>query len=292
MVERVATWQIVPHEERRVVAERRRWRHRRQALTGWVLALLVLGPLVALGAINGALSFPVVSLFIVSFVAFGLFAHRRSRWAINEGADYRRALAKEHGAVDGWTVEITIFQGAAPTGYDHGVVWVQDGQLFFVGARTSFGLFASEVTPNAKARFAAEREADSLELPLCASTPAGSVTLDLRPLAQDRAGVARLGWAVRAWLAQGTKGHGQLPPLALGPESPTPSDLLSQAVGVSMLWAVGLPFVLGLAALCAATWWSIPIVVPLLIWVLCFLWRSFGTPASHWRSWRDRRRLR
>lgn len=290
-----AEWRSDPHSEREIVEERRRWRLRRRTFQAFVLATFA-GPFVLGSVLAGGLPPVSVGIGLAAWIALGLLALARSARAAETSARNRRTHVDEVQAVSGWAVELTVLQGATPTGHDHGVVWLEDDRLFFLGARTSFGLFSSPVAPNARDRLAFARETAPLILPLNAGTAAGEVAVRLRPLPLDEDSgslqdVARLGWLVRSWLAQGVEGTGQLPPLAIGSDAPSPGSLLARAVGSTLLWITLLPFVTALPIALLATSMMLAILLLLLTLTLPLVWREFGDPIGRWHAWRDRRRL-
>lgn len=287
-----AEWRLNPASERRLRDERRHSLRRRSAFQLLVVASLGGCAFTLINLDNENVSTNVALGIFFGWVALILASFFQSARAIEVGRRNWRALREEHGIVDGWAVEMTVLQGSTTTGSDHGVVWVEDGRLFFVGARTSFGLSADQVDSAVRARLASAKIQTTPRLDLWTETAAGKVAVGLRPLPttdgtnglQD---AAALGWAVRAWLAHNADRPGQLPPLGLGPDAPTPNYLLARAIGTTLLWVTASLLAVASVATCLL---FIPTLL-LLVWLGRADWAGFGAPPERWRAWRDRRRL-
>lgn len=134
------------------------------------------------------------------------------------------ATIDELGAREGWLVELIVHAGDAPLGADRGMLWIEDGRLYFAGRRTSFGLtpdqtlFCEIVRPVPGLRH-------PIRLPLRATTPAGPAAISLRVVRPAK-------WQLRThddeivrtldrWRSPSGVTGGQFPPLDLDASAPS-----------------------------------------------------------------------
>lgn len=252
---------------------------------GWVFA----GSLVAFAlgfrmgdpiprAFCGAVGFFILVATVVAALA------RRGNRSHDEHDALRAEFPGEHGRL----VSVVVRQGDAPTGADAGLLWFEDGRLFFAGRRTSFGLVPPQARGVGRVRERVRGVRGSVDLTLRRDTPAGAVSLSLEPILPPHESpfVARAALRddLTQWAEGRSDGEGQWPPLALGPGVPDEASLVREAL---LLTA---PVVVGTAA-------SFGIVAPVLAPSATLLAAGImlgAVPASglRWRAWRDRRRLR
>lgn len=217
---------------------------------------------------------------------------RRSSRIAERGRKKRQEMREAYGAVEGWTVELTVFQGAAPTGRDRGVVWFEDGRMYFVGERTSFGLAPGQVAGGLRRNWSLAGLRCSITMNLHAHTAGGSVALGLDPLPADGyepSPDAHFASVLTKWTSEKGPPDGQLPPLALGPDAPSTRTLLVRAVASTAFWVVVATLLAFLGLFTA--WWVVP---PAAAFGGCLLilWSDLWAPRLRWLAWRDRRRLR
>jgi len=293
--EPIAEWTPHPIAERAISDERRQTVGNRRV--GWALAVaaLVLCPLSCIGASFSVVgsAFPYVAVVLLG--ALGVEKLRRGARTTELAHAKRQALRDEYAGINGWAVELTVFQGAAPTGRDRGMLWFEDGRLFFVGERTSFGLAPPQVEGGMREEWPLSGLRATSTLSLGRRTVAGAVSLGLDFIPSDLGPVPPLEKAFRRalddWLhpsKEGRSGEGQLPPLAIGPDAPTLRALLASAVASTVFW---LFLAGGLILLAIKTaWWIVPPVVAFL-GVILVLWSDIWAPRLRWLAWRDRRKL-
>lgn len=297
--ERTAEWTLHPIYERALAREKAS-RHKGRCF-GWGFVGTTFGlcpGVVVIGLLHGIPVAAIVMIlvgFLTVMVVFATESFRRKETASALEKSNRDELHGEYEAVGGWLVDLTILQGATPTGHDRGVVWSEEGRLFFVGARTSFGLFPSQISPGGQNTLASANGEAPLTLPLRIATAAGPVAIELDSPSKkdDPYASASLGWRVRSWLAEGVEGVGDWPPLSLGPDVPTPRLLLAKAIGTTAFWLAA-PFLCFALVLSLIFTWLLCAGFPLVIAFFGFLgwtWRKIGWPGSHWLALLDRRRL-
>lgn len=293
MSDESAEWTLHPIAEREIAAERRQVTGDRRV--GWALAFAALGlcPLTCLGAVMEALSPTALVVTLVAVVLLGAEKTRRSDRTARLARAKRRDLRDAYGAVAGWTVELTVFQGAVPTGRDRGVLWFEDDRLFFLGERTSFGLAAhqTERTLDEGWPLAGLRALHTLRLRH--RTRAGRVALGLDFIPRfegtaESADAAEFRKALAAWSDRAASAPGGLPPLAPGPDAPSQRALLVAAVASTTFWVA---VALGLAVVAWRTAWWVAPPVAAFAGVILVLWSDVWAPRLRWRAWRDRRRL-
>ena len=300
MSEPAAEWRTNPVVERDLAEERKAMEKRRWLLQVSITVVVGGWPLVAVGIANGLSPTVGIGIALVSTFALILASLLSSARAAEIGREHRRRLRAEYAAVDGTIVALTILQGNTPTCYDQGILWAEGGRLFFVGARTSFGLGGSQVAPDTKASLAGRSKEDSVSVLLLSTGPAGPVTLRFVPLptddgptfSQNKAG---LGWTLRSWLSQTERtggSEGQLPPLALGPGVSSLGFLLLRAVASTVVWA-GVAILSCLSVALVAFNPCVGVVVLLVVFVIgrTLRWAGVEFPIAPWRAWRGRRRL-
>jgi hypothetical protein len=293
-----AEWRLNPVTERAIAEERRSFLQRR-----WVLGAL---GTFSLGLCPLAIFVRTYSLFGVTigewpFVAVLLsmiaLSHESVRRSTRYGQIRRRrklAIRDEYGEIDGWQVDMTVFQGAAPTGHDRGMVWIEDGRLYFVGERTSFGLSPSQVSITGARSLSHEPALADIQLPLDRTTAGGNLSVGLQVVptdsgefsAHNRQDQCRL--AIKSWVKSGDSGEGQLPPLTIGPSMPGTLRLFWMAVTATAFWS-GLTVIVLLIGLTASWWTVFPVLFT--IGLIATLWWDVWSPRIRWLAWRDRRRF-
>ena len=287
-----AEWRIEPIAERELATQRRAMKIRRRLVWASALSLCGVCPLTCLGSYDptiGPWPFWLTELTTLGLVIAAL--RRIVKTNALELASWN-ATRWEHAAVDGWPTTVDVLQGAAITGRDRGTVWFEDGRLFFVGERTSFGLAPSQVAQHGRKEERADGSNRAFVLPLAARTEAGSVSVRFQLVFHVPFGAVGyrdyddFSREVRRWIAVETLSEGQLPPLSLGPDAPRPNLLLARALGTTMLWTVYLAssaYAMSLSpvSLCGV------LVAP----VLLLFWPTLWEPRVKWRAFLDRRRL-
>ena len=209
--------------------------------------------------------------------------HRRQS-AIREAAWLRDAATMdEFGRRDGWLVDLMVRRGEAPTGSDRGMLWIEDGRLYFAGRRTSFGLSADQAAGFCRQGLSIPGLRHELDLRLVAPGP---LSITFEPVSgakwqKSRRTAHELREAINRWAGQGGVEGGQLPPLAIGPGAPSANALLLRALAPLLYWPATL--------LAFASPFPFPIVLAALA-TACFL-PSVWVPTARLRAWHDRRRL-
>ena len=287
--ESVAEWTLNPLAQRELASLRRRQTTSRRI--GWALGITTfsLFPLtLVLTAISEA-SFQWTGLaFLIVIVLLSIEAFRRSAKVERGVRAAFLALRDASTAIDGTAVDLTILQGSTPTGRARGVIWFEDGRLFFVGDRASFGLVPSQVERSLTGWIA-----KSSILPLRTQTAAGRISLLVEPivdasrLENPRQVQATLNDAIFRWLREDVPGNGQLPPLALGPDVASTTALLWGALLTGAFWTTMLVLAIGAAR---TSPYLVFAFVPFGA-ILGLTAPGLNVPRRHWRSLRDRRRL-
>lgn len=233
---------------------------------------------------------PIVML-AVSALALGLIplAYRWEK-AQHAAGDADRELREAFGR-GGQFVALIVRQGDAPTGEDRGILWFEDGRLYFSGHRTSFGLVPDQIKGFAKVKDAVRGVRNELNLALTREGPAGPMSLSFGP-ATTRHGnpdyaVGGLKADLDRWY-EGRSGRapgpGQWPPATVGPGVVSEWRLLGRALARSLvLPLVPVAFVLPASA---------PIFAEIVYGLGMVAASVSPTGALLWRAWRDRRRLR
>ena len=305
-------WTPSPFAEREAVAFRRRF-WGQEALKTTVMALMfVVLPVVALLApasmfLGAYLKAMAGALTIAGAAGFYLFLRDRLdavRRLVNERDVALRDAFSEG---EGWLVNLLVLQGAAPTGTDRGMMWVEDGRLYFVGHRTSFGLLPDQTAGRSRWREPVPGLRLALSLPLDRRTAAGPLSLTFAPVVDPKE-AAEVSEAIDAWRhaseplsprgegilgsgqtstihnPQSTIEIGQFPPTELGPGAARPGGLLAVALGTSLYWFGGTAI-----ALVTLTGNEAAAVI-VVLWLLA---RPFGlwNLRLRWQAWLDRRRV-
>ena len=286
----LAVWRTDSRLERDLTEENRC--SARQKLSTQIFAIsLVLAPFAALVPasetvffLHAAVASAVVSCLGISSLVLAAQARKvRMRNA--------RRLGEEYAVVGGFLARTTVFMGEAAIGSDHGIVWSEEGRLYFAGPRTSFGLFASQVGP-----LGIKETKRSLRLPLRVSSRTGLLSLEFMALAKGKElgedqQQAHLAWMIHSWLAQTSVGEGQWPPLTLGPDAPNASVLFLRAIGSTLFWGVNLLLGFGLLIGMVANPCIVIAMLPFSIGAAKAGLRVFPQPFESWLVWGDRRRL-
>lgn len=190
----------------------------------------------------------------------------------------------------GILVDLIVRQGAAPTGVDRGMLWVEQGRLYFVGHYTSFGLTQSQV----EKQFLNEPNIFSLSYPttleLNAKTPVGPLSVCFEPIdpssgsfTADRR--SELRQTLNRWLGAKSDCEGQVPPLTLGPGQPF---IPGAIVGLS--WPI-VAVALGISWLTSSSILSTILIVSATI-LPCSPGPFRDAYLLRWRAVRDLHRLR
>ncbi len=230
---------------------------------------------------------------VLGMGALGLMGRHRD--------DRRRAerertwdLREEFGVGPVWPVELMVRQGEAPTGCDRGLMWVEGDRILYAGLRTSFALAPAQTGGPVVhgPRLAGIRH--RLNLPLARETPVGPLSLSFWPLSEGLLGAQEDAANLRVALntVAGRRDHvlealGQWPPLAIGPDAPTPRDLLLGALARVVGWTL-------FALVPAVALGAHPLFALAAFVVVAGLanWAAAYENAPRWRAYRDRRRLR
>lgn len=264
--------------------------HRRRRVTNhdW-LALTVGATAITSAAILGicllAIFFQGYTIFPALALIGGLFYLakridlRRDRLQ-EEAASADRILREEFGAGQGWLVSLKILQGAAPSGEDRGMLWIEDGRLVFAGHRTSFTLSQDQVTGRCAFKPKVPGLRNTWSLPLNLHTPAGPVSLSLEVAESGHA----MPSAINHWLDQKPTEIGQLPPTTLGPGHADIDRLLLNAVVSTVYWL----FVVFLMT--KAPTINAAIAIALMGGVAGLMLRA-GYTLTRWQAWIDFRKV-
>ena len=239
------------------------------------------------------LSLPLIldlGLLILAIVAAGvLFWIGVGSWFAKRLKDRQRefeALSGEFNSVSGHFVSVIIRQGDAPTGWDQGVLWFEDGHLYFAGRRTSFGLVPGQARALAPPHPILAGVRNAVELALRRDTAAGGMALSFEPLLPPHESVPVHRQALRSdldqWLGEWAEGPGQLPPTTFGPDIVSEGRLLAEA----LLATASLPMIVYLLTL--PYHWGTIVALNVLILIVA----AFPGSNLRWRALRDRRRLR
>ena len=247
------------------------------------LALLILGTVVASLWATSAGVQALVAMIGLGATLIGI-SYRSARRA-DEWRNSYKALQDDFERVSGHFVTLVVRQGDAPTGLDEGVLWFEEGRLYFVGRRTSFGLVPGQARALAPPRPTLRGFRNSVELVLRRDTPAGAMALSFEPLLPPYESVPVHRAALRTdldhWLGGWSEGAGQFPPTPLGPGVPSVRRLFTNA----LIATVPVPLFVLLATLPYA--WGPTVAFLALIAAVTAL------PASNlrWRALRDLRTL-
>ena len=295
---READWTPHPATEREIADE---WRSR--AMRRWLGCGLT-------GAILGACPLSCLSLayspryhgfhFIIAFAllaaSLGLGAAYLLKSVKSQALRFRRLtrLAADRADADGWVVDFALYQGATPTGYDCGVVWFEDEQLYFVGERTSFGFAAGLASSEVRQDTTGSSLRSEMAFAIRRRSPVGEVSVGFSLVDAtggtwpQRSAESLLG-SLKVWLGKATvSSEGQIPPLTIGPRVPSSGRLFRRAIGISIVWAA---LGLTLISLCIVSEWPVVPFFAVLVFIVSLFWGDLWTPCLHWRAWADRRRL-
>jgi hypothetical protein len=222
-------------------------------------------------------AFALISGFTAVIV--GLNRHRRRlHAALGESDGGLREPFDRH---EGWFVELLVHQGAAVTGTDRGMLWIEDGGLLFSGYRTSFALGSDDVSAPPRYMGALPSIQGALRLPLKARTPAGELALSFNPLPEEE--LLLLG-RIGSWIQDAPLRKGQLPPITLGPGALPRNRLLRCTWVATAYWALAA----GSIGLLMLAMRSLAAGLPVLLLALIV-----GAPlrawhvVAWWRAWRD-----
>ena len=197
------------------------------------------------------------------------------------------ALREEFMGVRGTLVQMIVRQGDAPTGEDEGVLWFEEGRLYFAGRRTSFGLVPGQSTGECHRRTRVKGIHNGVEIPLRVRTVAGTMTLSFDPILPgggDAAEGRRLQTELARWTKGRAEGEGQYPARALAPNVVSEGRILLGALVATV--PIPLAVALWLGSFVGRGW-------PLTIFVVGLYVFAGMVPGSNlrWRALRDRRRL-
>ena len=213
---------------------------------------------------------------------------QQESWAWERDA----AAIDEFGGRDGWSVQLMVRQGEAPTGEDRGMMWIEGDRLYFAGRRTSFGLTADQASGDCRFDSAVRGHQHELLLPLAAWTAAGQVAVSFAPVVhakwQDRGAVYDLREAVDRWRARGGAEGGQLPPIVPGPGAPSAQVLLRRAVWAGTIW---IAYGVGVVGLVGAGLAAAALPCAMAGGLIGAVWGDAWSPFARYRAYQDRRRL-
>ena len=256
-----------------------RWKDQAPPLLALIPIVVLFAVSALVGYLAGLVAFGVSSaLFIASIIMGG---EAETRIECEELAGFEITLGER-----GRHVSVGIWQGDALTGEDEGLLWFEDGRLYFSGRRTSFGLVPAQV--RGRPRMRRGWTEDQVELSLRRDTVAGPMRLAfrLRPYAlnADFDHRAALRTDLDVWTQEPVSGEGQFPPATLGPGLPTERRLLAEAASLTFPPAILLAWVFNLLLHGA---WQVGLILGLFVF-------AGMVPAGNlrWRALRDRRRLR
>ena len=284
---REAEWSLHPASERETAELAGRSRGWRRAAWGIGLVGFGLCPISLLGLLLAGA--PWMLGLVVSAGLLGYLLLRSGREVERLRAE-RIRLQDEHAAVPGWIVDLTVLQGAAPTGRDRGVVWFEEGRLLFLGRRTSFALAAEA----AEGKLWSGWATSGSTLPLRARSAAGRVALAFEfvpwdgPIHGDSLGSYAFAQAVRSWLATEASIEGGLPPLAFGPDAPSSGSLLFAALGTTGFWILS---AWGAVLIMVREGFFVMLPVTMIVGLTLLGFGDVWLPRHRWCAWRDRRRL-
>ncbi len=189
---------------------------------------------------------------------------------------------QEFGAGEGWLVDLIVLQGAAPTGSDRGMLWIEGDRLLFAGDRTSFALAGNDVAGHIRTEEPIGGLRHALCVPLTHRTAAGPLALSFEVVGRDAEEKILVRDTVDRWAVRVPHLDGQRPPTRLGPGAPTRTRLFFRAAFVTA-YSVGL-VTFGIVSLFAGALWPVLAFLAL----TCMVWlpglRQLGT---YWRAWRD-----
>ncbi len=252
-----------------------------------LIAVGLFGLAVKAASLNPAyVPFAIVAVAGMSLGLIPLVLHWEARQAAARLPDVE--LREGFGRGAGRFVELIIRQGNAPTGEDRGMLWFEDGKMYFSGHRTSFGLVPSQVGSYPTQEEPVPRVRQRVNLVLKRATAAGPMSISFGlPLvseAQTQARHLELRTDIEKWMKMEGAGGGQWPPSSPGPLVVSDRRLLTETAG----WGLALPILL--AALVS------PITGPFFallgaVVVSCVFWFTLGNDVR-WRALRDRKRLR
>lgn len=260
---------------------RKRWETRIPALLpGVSLVLLALG-LAAHDAVLRA--------FLGVFGAGGVILPLV--WAQSlrvERRAYDHAAARTEFEGDyGRLVSLIVRQGDAPTGEDVGLLWFEEGRLYFSGQRTSFGLVPSQARSVSAIREGVPGVRNAVDLVLRRDTVAGAMALSFEPLLPPHESSYVHRTSLRTDLAEWTgvvaSGVGQFPPTTIGPGVVGDRRLLLDALATTL----PLSFLLSTIFHYAYP----PLALPAFFLALTVTIGALPASNLRWRAWRDRRRL-
>ena len=229
--------------------------------------------------------FAFVAIAILSLGSIPLARHWERRQEARHETEPEMRAALGH---DGRLVSMIVRQGDAPTGEDWGMLWFEEGRLYFSGRRTSFGLVPEQARGFATVDDSARDVRHRLNLPLALDSAVGPVSLSLAPFAATLSNPEVAVGALRAdldrWKHERAWGEGQWPPLTLGPCVATERRLFGRALGNTVSIPLLPAFVLLLV--------GAPIVALAALLLGMPVCAFAGPNALVWRAWWARRRLR
>ena len=235
--------------------------------------------LVLVNLFGGLLAFVAALSFGVLVFVFAI--HDNARLVETKAPD--EAKRTEFGAGEGWLVDLIVLQGAAPTGKDRGMLWIEGGRLCFSGDRTSFALAPGGVMGSCRREHAVGGLRYRTRLSL--DHPHGlALSFDVEgDVLGSHSADARQ--AIDTWIETESTQENQFPPTRVGPGAPSRQTLFVGATLTTAYWA-------GLLALANASlldWGAAGIVLVLggfLGWLL-----GCWPVGLRWRALRDRLRV-
>ncbi len=233
----------------------------------------------------GALAFVFLTIAFLSLGSIPLAHHWEKRQEARHETEPEMRAALGH---DGHLVSLIVRQGDAPTGEDRGVLWYENGRLYFAGRRTSFGLVPDQARGFATLEEPATGVRHRLNLVLHRESATGPMSLSFAPfvpsLSNPDVAVGALRMDLDRWKNGRAYGEGQWPPATLGPCVVSERKLLARALATSLLGPI---FPAGILLIVAAP------LVSLVAFALGTIVFSLAPGnALVWRAWWARRRLR
>lgn len=240
----------------------------------------------------GAEGFLFFGIAIISLGAIPLARHWERQQELARKPDAE--LKEGFGIGRGRFVSLIVRQGDAPTGEDRGMLWFEDGRLYFSGHRTSFGLVPAQVSSFATLEAGVPGVLNEVNLVLRRDTPAGPMSISfglfLSPQTNPAPRLAKLKYDIDDWKSHDAKWRdvapeepGQWPPSVAGPGVISDARLLAGALTVSVV----LPCLVG-----GLLWRVSSGGIATIAFCVALLVAAFSPAGSlRWRALRDRRRL-
>lgn len=281
-----ADWTPSPIAEREAALLRRRTRW--SGLHVWVAGVSVcvamgsfmwltrlLGQAFNPGQLAAATTLTLVSAFVTVWAAL------RDNAVLQEAAAPDRLRREEFGKGEGWLLDLTILQGEAPTGKDHGMLWTESGKLCFSGDRTSFALGLEQLSGPIHSETPIRGLRHSARVPLVHRTNAGPLALSFDVVGGTTPETVR---QLCLWAERAPRYEGQLPPTRLGPGAVSSVRLILGAAFATAYWLALLSLIALADGISAA-------LAVLILGVILGMALRCGYLITRWRAWWDLRRV-